>query len=125
MIRRPPRSTLFPYTTLFRSGDVRDRGRVMRERPRFAAGVIDEVDLGAPRSRIPSGDERDDAPVRGPAGTALTALPARHLEGAAAGDVRPPDVADPAAGFPVGRREHVQQLAAVGREPGITEARHL
>src|SRR2546422_5594758 len=24
MIRRPPRSTLFPYTTLFRSGDVRD-----------------------------------------------------------------------------------------------------
>src|SRR3712207_8298390 len=26
MIRRPPRSTLFPYTTLFRSGDL-DRGR--------------------------------------------------------------------------------------------------
>src|SRR3712207_7435038 len=26
MIRRPPRSTLFPYTTLFRSG-VRDRDR--------------------------------------------------------------------------------------------------
>src|SRR5208282_862909 len=25
MIRRPPRSTLFPYTTLFRSGDRRDR----------------------------------------------------------------------------------------------------
>src|SRR5256885_14011802 len=25
MIRRPPRSTLFPYTTLFRSGRVRDR----------------------------------------------------------------------------------------------------
>src|SRR3712207_8392192 len=26
MIRRPPRSTLFPYTTLFRSGDdLRDR----------------------------------------------------------------------------------------------------
>src|SRR3712207_9067748 len=23
MIRRPPRSTLFPYTTLFRSGDTR------------------------------------------------------------------------------------------------------
>src|SRR3712207_8619803 len=31
MIRRPPRSTLFPYTTLFRSGDrtfVSDDGRV-------------------------------------------------------------------------------------------------
>src|SRR3989442_8186398 len=27
MIRRPPRSTLFPYTTLFRSGDGLSRGR--------------------------------------------------------------------------------------------------
>src|SRR5256885_9772935 len=27
MIRRPPRSTLFPYTTLFRSGAPRHRGR--------------------------------------------------------------------------------------------------
>src|SRR2546430_11401090 len=26
MIRRPPRSTLFPYTTLFRSGSVLERG---------------------------------------------------------------------------------------------------
>src|SRR3712207_7811151 len=26
MIRRPPRSTLFPYTTLFRSGYVEDSG---------------------------------------------------------------------------------------------------
>src|SRR3712207_7712528 len=26
MIRRPPRSTLFPYTTLFRSGEVDQRG---------------------------------------------------------------------------------------------------
>src|SRR3712207_8782655 len=25
MIRRPPRSTLFPYTTLFRSGRIMDR----------------------------------------------------------------------------------------------------
>src|SRR3712207_8109568 len=30
MIRRPPRSTLFPYTTLFRSGEVR-RAAVERE----------------------------------------------------------------------------------------------
>src|SRR2546421_3162924 len=28
MIRRPPRSTLFPYTTLFRSGDGRGEGRL-------------------------------------------------------------------------------------------------
>src|SRR3712207_7321227 len=30
MIRRPPRSTLFPYTTLFRSGDVGGRGEQVR-----------------------------------------------------------------------------------------------
>src|SRR3712207_7920843 len=32
MIRRPPRSTLFPYTTLFRSQLPGDRGRVERAR---------------------------------------------------------------------------------------------
>src|SRR5436853_3066264 len=36
MIRRPPRSTLFPYTTLFRSEDAldarRERGRVAQRR---------------------------------------------------------------------------------------------
>src|SRR2546430_5890025 len=31
MIRRPPRSTLFPYTTLFRSQRERERERVGRE----------------------------------------------------------------------------------------------
>src|SRR3712207_8104664 len=30
MIRRPPRSTLFPYTTLFRSGPVHERVAVVR-----------------------------------------------------------------------------------------------
>src|SRR5258708_30758682 len=29
MIRRPPRSTLFPYTTLFRSGRTRGRARLV------------------------------------------------------------------------------------------------
>src|SRR5256885_9725648 len=41
MIRRPPRSTLFPYTTLFRSapgfhgrgGQARGAGRLQRARP--------------------------------------------------------------------------------------------
>src|SRR5687768_18204802 len=37
MIRRPPRSTLFPYTTLFRSRDRRhDRPQGGRELPRPA-----------------------------------------------------------------------------------------
>src|SRR3712207_8894818 len=43
MIRQPPRSTLFPYTTLFRSGrrataDLPDRVRLLRQRPPRAAG---------------------------------------------------------------------------------------
>src|SRR3712207_7571929 len=33
MIRRPPRSTLFPYTTLFRSLGDHVRDRLARERP--------------------------------------------------------------------------------------------
>src|SRR5260370_30210979 len=33
MIRRPPRSTLFPYTTLFRSIDKRKMWNVMRMNP--------------------------------------------------------------------------------------------
>src|SRR3712207_8863887 len=34
MIRRPPRSTLFPYTTLFRSGPGDDPGRGPSDGPR-------------------------------------------------------------------------------------------
>src|SRR3712207_8859140 len=34
MIRRPPRSTLFPYTTLFRSVDDVDLALVTGDRPR-------------------------------------------------------------------------------------------
>src|SRR2546422_5191925 len=47
MIRRPPRSTLFPYTTLFRShaepevpAELEDRARV-GERPDDGADVVD------------------------------------------------------------------------------------
>src|SRR3712207_6972168 len=42
MIRRPPRSTLFPYTTLFRSGDgvLRMRSRARRSRlPKLPQGT--------------------------------------------------------------------------------------
>src|SRR5215216_8138287 len=39
MIRRPPRSTLFPYTTLFRSLDV-------AELPRDAARVAARIEVG-------------------------------------------------------------------------------
>src|SRR2546430_7523855 len=42
MIRRPPRSTLFPYTTLFRSvvpGSARTRGRHERQIGRSGRGA--------------------------------------------------------------------------------------
>src|SRR5215813_15049904 len=47
MIRRPPRSTLFPYTTLFRSDRRRVRQRVVREvllpPERHQAGLRDQI----------------------------------------------------------------------------------
>src|SRR5438105_12561616 len=51
MIRRPPRSTLFPYTTLFRSSDV-ELGRLV---PRVAVQRLPErldrlVPVPGPRS---------------------------------------------------------------------------
>src|SRR5256886_10794197 len=39
MIRRPPRSTLFPYTTLFRSRVDRDSEDARRVGPDFVRGV--------------------------------------------------------------------------------------
>src|SRR3712207_9327150 len=55
MIRRPPRSTLFPYTTLFRSG---------RE---------------APTVRVPAADAVGGRPGRGPEGTARQPPPREEL----------------------------------------------
>src|SRR2546425_2414736 len=54
MIRRPPRSTLFPYTTLFRS---RRRRLPVRRGPRVDAGLRDLV---PPRHR------RHQPPARAP-----------------------------------------------------------
>src|SRR3712207_9381747 len=51
MIRRPPRSTLFPYTTLFRSveamraGDFRDIGRLMYA---SHASMRDDFEISTP-----------------------------------------------------------------------------
>src|SRR2546422_7100175 len=42
MIRRPPRSTLFPYTTLFRS-DVLEGGRSAMQ---LMAGELEQMDAG-------------------------------------------------------------------------------
>src|SRR3712207_7988129 len=71
MIRRPPRSTLFPYTTLFRSGeDHRHREAVAREQEGEqgvsgdAEGEADQrrpaVALEAPAAGEEAGPERRD-----------------------------------------------------------------
>src|SRR3712207_8444375 len=61
MMRRPPRSTLFPYTTLFRSqGDELLHGRQLRNRPERPAEPA-ERRLGAVRDRDAQlVDELDD-----------------------------------------------------------------
>src|SRR3712207_9374620 len=52
MIRRPPRSTLFPYTTLFRSGDPAPRtespemGRSIARRDRRGCGASARTQAG-------------------------------------------------------------------------------
>src|SRR3989442_8624973 len=59
MIRRPPRSTLFPYTTLFRSHFVRQNPRMLRivlefydvEKVFFRRGILlaaHQMSLGSP-----------------------------------------------------------------------------
>src|SRR3712207_6973882 len=57
MIRRPPRSTLFPYTTLFRSSRVnRDRasspGRVDESALRARAFSVRRSAVGRPGGRV-------------------------------------------------------------------------
>src|SRR3712207_1362552 len=63
MIRRPPRSTLFPYTTLFRSGDggLAQRG-VLRGAERRRAGLLDDL-LVAPLHRAVAHTGRPDRAV--------------------------------------------------------------
>src|SRR3712207_5841046 len=51
MIRRPPRSTLFPYTTLFRSC-IGAPGISRSDRRRFAASLLDAILGGSASSRL-------------------------------------------------------------------------
>src|SRR2546427_2695777 len=56
MIRRPPRSTLFPYTPLFRSA-----GGVRRLQPALRSGAISAAGVRGARHREPA---RRDLPCR-------------------------------------------------------------
>src|SRR2546425_7801313 len=57
MIRRPPRSTLFPYTTLFRSHARAEQLRLEIEDPAQAGGVDQKARReGHVRPRVPGPD---------------------------------------------------------------------
>src|SRR3712207_7811137 len=82
MIRRPPRSTLFPYTTLFRSQLVRPAdphgdGRGPGGGPPAVHGG--HALLGAPAGGLPGGESRGrEMPVRRGADRKSTSLKSSH-----------------------------------------------
>src|SRR3712207_8496257 len=72
MIRRPPRSTLFPYTTLFRSTRFRDGGvRVSPELTEHAADMLGDAQMneagrrGALKARLSASEREGDQLRRG------------------------------------------------------------
>src|SRR5258708_28496197 len=61
MIRRPPRSTLFPYTTLFRSRQPdQDRARRLVPAGGRRSDVLRHDDVDAPRQRSASRSWRSE-----------------------------------------------------------------
>src|SRR5256885_7617219 len=65
MIRRPPRSTLFPYTTLFRSPGIPARPAPVR-RPCLEAGTAAAPESTAGRMRQPQRSEEHTSELQSP-----------------------------------------------------------
>src|SRR5947209_9835213 len=60
MIRRPPRSTLFPYTTLFRSGQRRERRQRLQRLPVVRINLDPGPDRVAPRDLVRHGGRSEE-----------------------------------------------------------------
>src|SRR3712207_9013032 len=60
MIRRPPRSTLFPYTTLFRSRSGRRSGKGTWSEGREAAGAGGEQSVEGPSPPGPNAGRSEE-----------------------------------------------------------------
>src|SRR3712207_6967412 len=82
MIRRPPRSTLFPYTTLFRSLDPRPREGAAADRHVERAGRLDVVAEAAVALQqavvLLAGNRAADHPGRPPFGGEAAARSEEH-----------------------------------------------
>src|SRR2546427_6835754 len=63
MIRRPPRSTLFPYTTLFRSRHVAALGQLRRVGKIWIGTEPGRLRLAARRGLVQTEESRRRAPV--------------------------------------------------------------
>src|SRR2546422_5012645 len=64
MIRRPPRSTLFPYTTLFRSRGARGASRLAAPDRRGPRGDRRPTDESLPGRRLRGAGDREPAQAR-------------------------------------------------------------
>src|SRR2546426_12762372 len=111
MIRRPPRSTLFPYTTLFRSG-LKD-GPVALELPSHPLG-IDEVAILRDGHRPVRGGRGDGLGIAeiGAARRGVAHVANRAVAGQALEPVPAEDVGHPAHGL-----FHVEGMAVRGCDP--------
>src|SRR2546422_588260 len=115
MIRRPPRSTLFPYTTLFRSHASDDKRGAQPAPP----GPVAELALVAAAPAVGGARGRDPANVEIARAHRGEAHPARHGygHGARSGGRVPVAELGVAVGAPTVR-------GAVGRDPtGVGAAR--
>src|SRR5256886_9944126 len=91
MIRRPPRSTLFPYTTLFRSQRPGGNGARERPRARLRLGAVPELGDLARGPRLRADDPRRDREhdlVLVAAGPLRNGQPAEDRQGAQPRDGR-------------------------------------
>src|SRR3712207_8423386 len=78
MIRRPPRSTLFPYTTLFRS-DVSGLRTVLNEREDAEEEVVHRPEVAkATETDTDDDKEDDDQSLTGPEDRKSTRLNSSH-----------------------------------------------
>src|SRR3989442_12381965 len=105
MIRRPPRSTLFPYTTLFRSTRPGEQAETVARRARLRRDDEVAVDQGEQRGKTPKKSRILARPARAVSDTAaLGRLPERRTELGA-------DDLD----FPARREEAREQIGAARR----------